>query len=98
MCKLIVYAFFCLSLQVAMFFDFLRVILVFMLSTQRTAADQILRDLQNNPDMWLQVVHILQNTKSLNTKFFALQVILIVSYIYLNATYIYVCTYAYISL
>lgn len=41
---------------------------------QRTAADQILRELQNNPDMWLQVVHILQNTKSLNTKFFALQV------------------------
>jgi len=41
---------------------------------QRTAADQILRDLQNNPDMWLQVMHILQNTQSLNTKFFALQV------------------------
>lgn len=41
---------------------------------QRSAADQILRDLQNNPDMWLQVVHILQNTKNLNTKFFALQV------------------------
>jgi exportin-1 len=33
-----------------------------------------LQDLQNNPDMWLQVVHILQNTKNLNTKFFALQV------------------------
>ncbi|ESW29035.1 hypothetical protein PHAVU_002G038500 [Phaseolus vulgaris] len=42
---------------------------------QRTAADQILRDLQNNPDMWLQVMHILQNTQSLNTKFFALQVL-----------------------
>lgn len=41
---------------------------------QRTAADQILRDLQNNPDMWLQVMHVLQNTKHLNTKFFALQV------------------------
>lgn len=41
---------------------------------QRAAADQILRELQNNPDMWLQVVHILQNTKNLNTKFFALQV------------------------
>ncbi|KAH9783978.1 protein EXPORTIN 1A [Citrus sinensis] len=40
---------------------------------ERTAADQILRDLQNNPDMWLQVVHILQNSKNLNTKFFALQ-------------------------
>ncbi|KAL0299807.1 UNVERIFIED_CONTAM: protein EXPORTIN 1A [Sesamum radiatum] len=26
---------------------------------ERTAADHILRDLQNNPDMWLQVVHIL---------------------------------------
>lgn len=39
---------------------------------ERTAADQILRDLQNNPDMWLQVVHILQNSKNLNTKFFAL--------------------------
>ncbi|XP_062119750.1 protein EXPORTIN 1A [Humulus lupulus] len=42
---------------------------------ERTAADQILRDLQNNPDMWLQVVHILQNAKNLNTKFFALQVL-----------------------
>ncbi|GMN44193.1 hypothetical protein TIFTF001_013376 [Ficus carica] len=42
---------------------------------ERSAADQILRDLQNNPDMWLQVVHILQNTKNLNTKFFALQVL-----------------------
>ncbi|KAF5442384.1 hypothetical protein F2P56_035047 [Juglans regia] len=41
----------------------------------RTAADQILRDLQNNPDMWLQVMHILQNTKNLNSKFFALQVL-----------------------
>ncbi|KAG6576869.1 Protein EXPORTIN 1A, partial [Cucurbita argyrosperma subsp. sororia] len=42
---------------------------------ERSAADQILRDLQNNADMWLQVVHILQNTKNLNTKFFALQVL-----------------------
>ncbi|KAF5725608.1 protein EXPORTIN 1A [Tripterygium wilfordii] len=42
---------------------------------ERAAADQILRELQNNPDMWLQVVHILQNSKSLNTKFFALQVL-----------------------
>ncbi|RZC31410.1 Protein EXPORTIN 1A isoform A [Glycine soja] len=42
---------------------------------QRTAADQILRDLKNNPDTWLQVMHILQNTQSLNTKFFALQVL-----------------------
>jgi hypothetical protein len=44
------------------------------LSSQRSAADQILRDVQNNPDMWLQVVHILQNSQNLNTKFFALQV------------------------
>ncbi|KAL0709626.1 hypothetical protein Bca4012_016604 [Brassica carinata] len=42
---------------------------------ERAAADQILRDLQANPDMWLQVVHILQNTKSMDTKFFALQVL-----------------------
>ncbi|GAB4858187.1 Exportin-1 [Ancistrocladus abbreviatus] len=42
---------------------------------ERAAADQILRELQNNPDMWLQVVHILQNTQNLNTKFFALQVL-----------------------
>ncbi|XP_027355224.1 protein EXPORTIN 1A isoform X2 [Abrus precatorius] len=42
---------------------------------ERNAADQILRDLQNNPDMWLQVMHILQNTQNLNTKFFALQVL-----------------------
>ncbi|GER46774.1 exportin-1 [Striga asiatica] len=41
----------------------------------RAAADHILRDLQNNPDMWLQVVHILTNTQNLNTKFFALQVL-----------------------
>lgn len=41
---------------------------------QRSAADMILRDLQNNPDTWLQVMHILQNTQNLNTKFFALQV------------------------
>ncbi|XP_073003374.1 protein EXPORTIN 1A-like [Typha latifolia] len=42
---------------------------------ERSAADQILRDLQNNPDTWLQVVHILQNSQNLNTKFFALQVL-----------------------
>nr|XP_043627254.1 protein EXPORTIN 1A-like [Erigeron canadensis] len=42
---------------------------------ERTAADHILRELQNNPDMWLQVVHILSNTQSMNTKFFALQVL-----------------------
>ncbi|XP_010276735.1 PREDICTED: protein EXPORTIN 1A [Nelumbo nucifera] len=42
---------------------------------ERTAADQILRDLQKNPDMWLQVVHILQKSQNLNTKFFALQVL-----------------------
>ncbi|KAF5195132.1 Exportin 1a [Thalictrum thalictroides] len=42
---------------------------------ERSAADQILRELQNNPDMWLQVVHILQNSQNLNTKFFALQVL-----------------------
>jgi hypothetical protein len=44
-------------------------------SVERHAADQILRELQNNPDMWLQVVHILQNSQNLNTKFFALQVL-----------------------
>ncbi|KAJ0983140.1 hypothetical protein J5N97_011395 [Dioscorea zingiberensis] len=42
---------------------------------ERQAADQILRELQNNPDTWLQVVHILQNSQNLNTKFFALQVL-----------------------
>ncbi|XP_043815378.1 protein EXPORTIN 1A isoform X3 [Manihot esculenta] len=42
---------------------------------ERAAADRILQELQNNMDMWLQVVHILQNTKNLNTKFFALQVL-----------------------
>lgn len=42
---------------------------------ERAAADRILRQLQSNPDMWLQVVHILQNTQNLNTKFFALQVL-----------------------
>ncbi|KAI0497879.1 hypothetical protein KFK09_021117 [Dendrobium nobile] len=42
---------------------------------ERAAADHILRELQNNQDMWLQVVHILQNSQNLNTKFFALQVL-----------------------
>ncbi|XP_019195509.1 PREDICTED: protein EXPORTIN 1A-like isoform X2 [Ipomoea nil] len=42
---------------------------------ERAAADHILRDLQNNPDMWLQVVRILSSTQNLNTKFFALQVL-----------------------
>ncbi|THG09893.1 hypothetical protein TEA_008712 [Camellia sinensis var. sinensis] len=42
---------------------------------ERTAADHILRDLQNNPDMWLQVVHILSTSQNLNTKFFALQAV-----------------------
>ncbi|KAG5559021.1 hypothetical protein RHGRI_008818 [Rhododendron griersonianum] len=42
---------------------------------ERTAADHILQELQNNPDMWLQVVHVLSNTQNLNTKFFALQVL-----------------------
>ncbi|KAG6523475.1 hypothetical protein ZIOFF_013334 [Zingiber officinale] len=46
-----------------------------MMEEQRSAADQILRELQNNPDTWLQVVHILQNSQNLNTKFFALQVL-----------------------
>ncbi|KAK9724080.1 hypothetical protein RND81_05G046600 [Saponaria officinalis] len=42
---------------------------------ERAAADQILQELQKNPDMWLQVVHILQNSQHLDTKFFALQVL-----------------------
>ncbi|KAL6501015.1 Exportin-1 [Orobanche hederae] len=42
---------------------------------ERTAADHILRELQNNTDAWLQVVHILSNAQNLNTKFFALQVL-----------------------
>ncbi|KAG9158076.1 hypothetical protein Leryth_000240 [Lithospermum erythrorhizon] len=42
---------------------------------ERASADHILRDLQNNPNMWLQVVHILSSTQNLNTKFFALQVL-----------------------
>ncbi|XP_050387160.1 protein EXPORTIN 1A [Argentina anserina] len=42
---------------------------------ERAAADLILRDLQNNPDMWLQVVPILRSAQNLNTKFFALQVL-----------------------
>lgn len=51
---------------------------------QRTAADQILRDLKNNPDTWLQVMHILQNTQNLNTKFFALQVSLFVDLLHVG--------------
>ncbi|KAK8961316.1 hypothetical protein KSP40_PGU007993 [Platanthera guangdongensis] len=42
---------------------------------ERIAADNILRELQNNQDMWLQVVHILQSSQNLNTKFFSLQVL-----------------------
>lgn len=41
---------------------------------QRAAADNILRELKANPDTWLQVVHILQSTRSTHTKYFALQV------------------------
>lgn len=54
--------------------------------SQRSAADQILRELQNNHDTWLQVVHILQNSQNLNTKFFALQVsrkLLFASFLYM---------------
>lgn len=72
-CSVDVLTFYHCYFQVVIFSEFL---LAFMLGSQRAAADQILRELQNNPDMWLQVVHILQNTKSLNTKFFALQVLL----------------------
>ncbi|KFK37753.1 hypothetical protein AALP_AA3G025500 [Arabis alpina] len=42
---------------------------------ERAAADNILRDLKANPDTWLQVVHILQSTRSMHTKYFALQVL-----------------------
>ncbi|KAJ4892778.1 Protein EXPORTIN 1A [Raphanus sativus] len=42
---------------------------------ERAAADNILRDLKDNPDTWLQVSHILQNTRSMHTKYFALQVL-----------------------
>ncbi|KAF8051123.1 hypothetical protein N665_1793s0009 [Sinapis alba] len=42
---------------------------------ERAAADNILRDLKANPDTWLQVSHILQNTRSTHTKYFALQVL-----------------------
>ncbi|CAN7107955.1 unnamed protein product [Brassica rapa subsp. narinosa] len=43
--------------------------------SRRAAADNILRDLKANPDTWLQVTHILQNTRSTHTKYFALQVL-----------------------
>jgi hypothetical protein len=42
---------------------------------QRAVAERILRQLQENPDTWTQVVTILQNSQNLNTKFYALQVI-----------------------
>eukprot|EP00252_Welwitschia_mirabilis_P021498 TRINITY_DN552_c0_g1_i7.p1 TRINITY_DN552_c0_g1~~TRINITY_DN552_c0_g1_i7.p1 ORF type:complete len:1076 (+),score=191.44 TRINITY_DN552_c0_g1_i7:303-3530(+) len=42
---------------------------------ERSAAERILRELQNHPDTWLQVVPILQRSQNLNTKFFALQVL-----------------------
>ncbi|WZZ30128.1 hypothetical protein YC2023_013529 [Brassica napus] len=42
---------------------------------ERAAADNILRELKANPDTWLQVVHILQSTRSTHTKYFALQVL-----------------------
>ncbi|KAJ0464334.1 putative importin-beta domain, armadillo-like helical [Helianthus annuus] len=61
--------------HVGLFMFFLVCFNAYMLIIQRTAADHILWELQNNPDMWLQVVHILSNTQSLNTKFFALQVL-----------------------
>lgn len=39
-----------------------------------------MRDLKANPDTWLQVVHILQNTRSMHTKYFALQVSLLIQH------------------
>ncbi|XP_010506498.1 PREDICTED: protein EXPORTIN 1B [Camelina sativa] len=42
---------------------------------ERASADNILRDLKANPDTWLQVVHILQNTSSTHAKYFSLQVL-----------------------
>lgn len=53
---------------------------------QRAAADNILRDLKANPDTWLQVTHILQNTRSTHTKYFALQVSLVNLLIYIQRT------------
>lgn len=63
----------CSHLISVYFFDDIDIVSVQFL-IQRNAADLILRELQNNPDTWLQVVHILSSTQNLNTKFFALQV------------------------
>ncbi|XP_039170562.1 protein EXPORTIN 1A-like isoform X2 [Eucalyptus grandis] len=44
-------------------------------SEEERAAEQILGDLENDPSTWLQVRHILQDTKNLKTKLFALKVL-----------------------
>lgn len=38
-------------------------------------AQQVLTQFQQHPDAWTRVSHILQNSKTNNTKFFALQIL-----------------------
>jgi uncharacterized membrane protein YdjX (TVP38/TMEM64 family) len=46
---------------------------------QRTAAEQVLKTFQENPDAWTRVDTILEKGKTQQTKFFALQVIIAVA-------------------
>lgn len=45
-----------------------------IISSQRAAAERVLRQLQEHPDTWTRVVTILQNSSIPNSKFYALQV------------------------
>ncbi|XP_037486902.1 uncharacterized protein LOC119365392 [Triticum dicoccoides] len=54
-------------------------------SERRSAADLMLRVLQNNPDMWLQVVHILQNYQNLNTMFYKCWPSFFISWVHMSS-------------
>jgi hypothetical protein len=49
---------------------------------QRTAAEQVLKTFQENPDAWTRVDTILEKGKTQQTKFFALQVITVAWFTY----------------
>lgn len=47
---------------------------LFLCLLQRSAAERVLRQLQEHPDTWTRVVDILQKSQVIDSKFFALQV------------------------
>jgi hypothetical protein len=57
----------------------LLLLMLFGFVLQRTAAEQVLKTFQENPDAWTRVDTILEKGKTQQTKFFALQVIITVA-------------------